>query len=112
MEAESKDPDSIFNAYKKLLALRKTNKALREGTQEDIDEKDPNVYAFLRRSGETTVLVALNMSAKPRTIDLDWTGRGIRASTFERLYASEPTKLDDVQSIELAPFAAVVARLK
>ncbi len=111
-DVESQDPNSIFNTYKKLLALRKTNKALREGTQEDIDEKDPNVYAFLRRSGNTTVLVVLNMSAKPRTIDLDWTGREIQASTFESLYASEPTKLDDVRSIEVAPFGAVVAGLK
>jgi alpha-glucosidase len=112
VESESKDPDSILNAYKKLLALRKSNKALRDGTQEDIDDKDPNVYAFLRRSGDTAVLVALNMSAKPRTIDLDWTGRGIQASTFDCLYASEPTKLDDVRSIDLAPFGAVVAGLK
>ena len=112
VETESKDPNSILNTYKKLLALRKTNKALRDGTQEDIDEKDPNVYAFLRRSGNTTVLVVLNMSAKARTIDLDWTGRGIKASRLESLYASEPTKLDDVQSIELAPFGAVVAGLK
>ncbi len=112
VEAESKDPDSIFNTYKKLLALRKTNKALRDGRQEDIDEKDHDVYAFLRRTGDATVLVALNMSAKPQTVTLDWASHRVHGSALESLYASQATKLDGFKTIELAPFAAVVAEVK
>jgi alpha-glucosidase len=112
VESESNDPQSIFNAYKKLLALRKTNDALRDGKQEDINEKDPNVYAFLRRAGEKTVLVALNMSAKAQTVKLDWASRGVKASQLEVLYASPETRADQVKELELAPFAAVVAEVK
>ena len=112
VETESKDPNSIYNAYKKLLALRKTNEALRNGKQEDINEKDPNVYAFLRRAGDKTVLVALNMSGKRQTVNIDWASRGIHASILECLYASPETKLDKVKAIEMAPFAAVVAEIK
>ena len=112
VESESKDPHSIFNAYKKLLALRKTNDALRNGKQENINEKDPNVYAFLRRTGEKTVLVALNMSPKTQAVKLDWASRGIQASGLEVLYASPEIKADQAKEIELAPFAAVVAEVK
>jgi alpha-glucosidase len=112
VESESKDPHSIFNAYKKLLALRKTNAALRDGKQEDINEKDPNVYAFLRRTGDKTVLVALNMSAKTQTVKLDWASRGVQVSGLEVLYASPEIRVDQAKEMELAPFAAVVAEVK
>ena len=111
VETESKDPNSIFNTYKKLLALRKTNVALRDGTQEDIDEKDPNVYAFLRRSGNQTVLVALNMSGKPQTVKLDWESHGVHG-TLVPLYESGETGQDKSNVINLGPFAAVVAELR
>ena len=111
-DTESKDPNSILNSYKKLLVLRKTNAALRDGRQVDIDGKNHDVYAFLRRAGNNTVLVALNMSGQPRTVNLDWSGHGIHASKLECLYASQDTKLDSIKEIELAPFAAVVAEVK
>ncbi|HEY3625046.1 MAG TPA: alpha-glucosidase [Terracidiphilus sp.] len=112
VESESKDPNSIFNAYKKLLALRKSNAALRDGKQVDIDEKNPDVYAFLRRTGDKTVLVALNMSAKPKVVNLDWSRHGIHPSGLDSLYASQPTRLDDVKAVELAPYAAMVVEVK
>ena len=45
VEAESKDPDSILNAYKKLLALRKSEPALHDGSQISIGN-DPDVFAI------------------------------------------------------------------
>jgi glycosidase len=85
---------------------------LRNGKQEDINEKDPNVYAFLRRTSDQTVLVALNMSAKTQTLKLDWASRGVQASGLEVLYASPEIRLDQAKEMELAPFAAVVAQVK
>jgi glycosidase len=78
----------------------------------DIDEKNPDVYAFLRRTGDETVLVALNMSAKPKVVNLDWSRHGIHPSGLDSLYASQPTRLDDVKAVELAPYAAMVVEVK
>ena len=64
---ESKDPDSIFNAYKRLLALRKSEAALRDGVQVSVGD-DPDVFAYLRKAGDETVFVLLNMSARERTL--------------------------------------------
>jgi len=117
--AESKNPDSIFNAYKRLLALRKSDAALRDGSYEALNENDPNVFAFLRRSGDRTVLVALNMSAKPRKVAFHLGGLGVKGTRLEPLYSStelgktaqQPGALR-LEHVELAPFAALVAAVE
>jgi alpha-glucosidase len=111
VETERKDPNSIFNTYKKLLALRKTNAALRDGAQEDIAEKDPNVYAFLRRAGDKTVLVALNMSSKPQTVTFDWESDGVHG-TLVPLYESGDIGRDKSRVVTFGPFAAMVAEIQ
>ena len=110
VETERKDPNSIFNTYKKLLAMRKTNPALRDGTQEDIDEKDPNVYAFLRRSGNKAVLVALNMSGKAQKVKFDWESHGAHG-TLNPLYESGEIANDKGNLVMLGPYAAIVAEI-
>jgi len=71
VETEKKDPNSIFNAYKTLLALHRSEPALRDGDYTAVDKDNPNVFSFLRRSKGSTVLVSLNMSADPHTISLN-----------------------------------------
>jgi alpha-glucosidase len=66
---ENKDPNSLLNWYKKLLALRKSDTAIRDGNYVTVNPNDPNVLSFLRRSGSETVLVALNMSAQTQTVN-------------------------------------------
>jgi alpha-glucosidase len=114
VETEKKDPNSIFNTYRTLLALRKSEPALRDGTYQAINEDDPYVFAYLRRSGTSTVLVALNMSAGPRTIAINLEARGIHASTAKPLYSSSTLSTGTVQlsHLELAPFGVLVAAVK
>ena len=68
VETESKDPNSILNCYKKLLALRKSDPALRDGAQISIGD-DPDVFTYVRVVPGHTVFVALNMSNKQRTFN-------------------------------------------
>jgi alpha-glucosidase len=111
--AERRDPASIYNTYKRLLALRKSDQALRDGSYEAVNVTDPSVFAFLRRSSDETVLVALNMSSAAHTVTYHLAGSGVRGSALEPLYysigASNSIPLDHV---ELPPFAALVARVK
>ncbi len=111
VETESKDPTSIYNAYKRLLALRRTDPALRDGDQVSIDNDDRNVFAFLRRTGDRTVLVALNMSEHAHTVSFHLEAEDVKGTKLTPLYtspdpSSQPIPLDHV---ELAPFAALVA---
>jgi len=112
VEAESKDPNSILNAYKKLLELRKTNAALRDGKQVDIDEKDPDVYAFLRCAGDKAVLVALNMSGKAKTVKFDWQSKGVHGLSLTPLYKAGEIGQDKFNVVKMGPFAAMVAEIQ
>jgi alpha-glucosidase len=112
VESESKDPDSILNCYKRLLSLRKSESALRNGEQVGLNNNDPDVFAFLRRDGTETVVVALNMSGKPRTIQFDFATVGVHGSKLTPLYFSPQFKADRWDSIDLAPFGALVARIE
>ncbi len=63
---ESKDPNSVLEFYRKVLALRHTNPVLREGNYTALNEDDANVISYLRTYKGKSVLVALNMSTSPQ----------------------------------------------
>jgi len=110
--AEAKDPNSIYNTYKTLLRLRKTNAALRDGVQITINDEDPNFFAFVRKSGDTAVVVALNMSGKPRTITLDWQKHGVDGLGLDWLCAVGVIGNDKANTILFDPYGAFVAEIK
>ncbi|MFC5862758.1 alpha-glucosidase [Acidicapsa dinghuensis] len=113
VETESKNPDSIYNTYKRLLALRKSEPALRTGEYQAIDENNQHVFSYLRKSQDETILIALNMSAQKHTIDAKEAG-----STAEVLYRSPlgphglATETLDLNKVTLEPFGFVVAKVK
>ena len=90
VEVESRTPDSILSFYKQLLALRRDNPALRNGSYAPVDRENPFVLAFLRKNagqGEA-VLVVLNMSGETRTINLNLGPEGIRGKSAKSLLAA------------------------
>ena len=111
VEDERKDPYSIFNTYRRLLILRRTDDALRDGSQESINDDDKDVFTFVRRSGDRTVLVALNMSAHTRRVAFYPAATGVRGTKLVPLYSSPATvkKSLPLNRVELAPFGALVA---
>jgi alpha-glucosidase len=61
VNSQNADPDSLFNFTKKLLALRREFPALCRGDFMPL-ETPPGMLAYLRRSGDQSVLVAMNFS--------------------------------------------------
>jgi len=116
VETESADPNSLLNWYKKLIALRRENSALRDGAEVMIDKDDANVLSYIRATadGKAAVVVAVNMSAEPRTVTLDLKEAGVEGSTVRTLASSdaslEPVK--SVVSLTLPPFAAWVGEVR
>ncbi|MGQ4531981.1 glycoside hydrolase family 13 protein [Dermabacteraceae bacterium P13138] len=75
-----RDPGSVFNFYRRLIALRHTEKLVVEGDYRLLAEDHPQVYAYLRtlradgatpgeQPGETW-LVAANLSGQPAEVTL------------------------------------------
>jgi alpha-glucosidase len=109
---ESKDPNSILNFYKKLIQLRKTNPALRDGDYKDANPNDPNVLSFFRQSAGHTVLVALNMSVNQQK--LSFQAPSGFASTAKLLVGS-PNPSDttiNLRAVTMQPFGVLIAELQ
>jgi len=114
VETEKQQPDSIFNAYLRLLALRKSEAALREGSYQAVDETNPYVFSYLRQSEGSTVLIVLNMSTEPRNISLNLATRKVRGTTAVPLYSSPtfPSEAIRLERISLAPLGVLVAKVE
>lgn len=59
---QTDDPDSLLNHYRQLIQLRNAHEALRVGDWLEVQSSPNRVYAFLRYTGDETVLVVINMS--------------------------------------------------
>ncbi len=110
VDTERADPNSIFNAYKRLLFLRKNDPALRDGAQESINDDDQHVFSYLRRADKETVLVALNMSAEPRSV-LVQVGTARQAQVLYRT-AGPANGTVKLTKLLLEPYGVLVARIK
>jgi alpha-glucosidase len=113
---EEKDPNSILNFYKKLLTLRRSQPALREGSYEALNRQDSQVLSWLRKNpgqGES-VIVALNMSAEPRKVSFDLKPYGITQMTARPLLTSPGGGISAVplSRITLAPFGVFIGAMR
>jgi alpha-glucosidase len=114
--AERYDPNSIFNFYRHLIALRHEVSALRDGSYVTINRDDPNVLAYLRRAknGTDPVLVALNMSAQPQTFNFSLQGFGVGGKSLHVLLAAPQSANADLgmTGVKLEPFGILVAAVE
>ena len=113
---ESADPGSLLNFYKRLIHLRHTEPALLSGDYVTLNPDDAHVFSFLRRapalSHARNVLVALNMSAEPRTVAFDPRQiAGMSGAVLASNYAGAATKVA-TGKLELPPFGAIVLGLE
>jgi len=112
VQTESADPATLLNWHKRLIALRRSSAALREGRTVMLDRANSHVLTYARVApGGETILVVLNISAQPQTISLRLAQAGLRGSRLETLLASpEPIAATDAAlPVQLAPYAAWVA---
>lgn len=61
---ELEDPDSILNYYKKLIALRKGNRIVRDGSYTEYNKKNNKVYCYSRILEDKGLLVIANFKGK------------------------------------------------
>ena len=109
VESEAKDPDSVLNVYKKLLALRHTNAALLEGSYTALNEDDTNVMSYLRSYKGKAVLVVLNMSDAPRKARFNLSAQGFSSFKLSPLVVSAASAKGGEVSLE--PFGVMIAEV-
>ena len=112
VDSESRDPNSILNFYKKLLAMRHTNPALLDGDYVAVNTNDSNVYSYLRRYKGQAVLVVLNMSTAPQKVSFDLSQQGFNTREAKTLLTT--TKAGATQAlsgIALDPYAVYIGEV-
>jgi glycosidase len=60
------DPGSVLNTYRRLLALRASSPALQTGTLRLLPDTGAGVVAYVRETGDASVVVALNPNRTAR----------------------------------------------
>lgn len=110
---ELKDPNSILNFYKHVLALHHNNPQLLEGNYVALNQNDNNVLSYLRSYHGKAVLVVLNMSETAQKPSFDLGAQGFAHPHVSTLLASEAKLLPGANQVqtELQPFGVYIGEV-
>ncbi|MDD6319645.1 MAG: alpha-glucosidase [Oscillospiraceae bacterium] len=101
---QEKDPDSVLNYYRKLVAVRKSPNYKNVFTygkfEPEYDETD-TVMAFYRYDGEKRVLVAANFGRAAVELELRYPVKDIILSNMGRIHMGESFMLNSLEVIVL-----------
>lgn len=97
------DEDSIFNYYRKLIALRKEHRVIALGKTIPLAENDKNVYMFKRVLENEELLVVTNFYNVECSIELDFEIKG-----YECILSNNGEKVTLEKNLKLQPYDALV----
>ena len=116
VKTEESEPDSLLNWHKKLIAMRRSDPALREGRQVMIDETNASVLSYVRASvgGSPAIVVAVNFTGEAQTISLDASKAGVTGKTVSTLLTDAPSLqgTGSLQKMTLPPYASWVGSVQ
>ncbi len=112
VETEKADPNSLLAWYQTLIRLKKTNRALAEGANIMLDTGNDKVLSWMRRGpGIPPVVVAVNFTADPQTVNL--ASPGMQAGALTTLLktpgGADPTSW---KAIQLGPYGVYIGQLQ
>jgi alpha-glucosidase len=90
LTAQKANPNSLFNFYKHLLAIRKATPALQQGSFMPLTYDPRQLLAYLRQDAEQTVLVVLNFSNRKVRLAV---GPQLRGSDWQLLLSNKRTSV-------------------
>jgi glycosidase len=98
----------VLEFYRKVLQLRRTNRALLDGNYTALNENDANVLSYLRLYRDRGVVVALNMSNTRQTVTLELKGKGFTSATSLLTTGGSGSRGDEVS---LEPYGVFIGEL-
>jgi len=84
LEEERNDPNSLWNFYRKMIGLRKSNPVIIAGAYKNLNNNNDKVFAFERYLGSKKVIVVVNLSDKAQDASVDV--NGIKKASVKRLF--------------------------
>ena len=107
--AQVGDPGSVFEHYRRLIALRHTDPVVTGGDFELLLPDHPSIWAFLRRGSDAELLVAANFSADVVSVGLPLGGDWADASVVLTSLGGD-APLQPPPDLKLRPWESVVWR--
>ena len=109
VSAEENDPNSMLSWYKDLIRLKKSVPALADGDESMLDTSSNSVLSWLRKApGQPSVVVAINFTADPQTVDLSAAGAAAK-TLLKSPGNAQPASLNHV---ELEPFGVYMGEVE
>jgi alpha-glucosidase len=113
VEKEKANPDSLLAWYQTLIRLKKTNASIARGDDIMLDTQNTKVLSWMRHApGISPVIVAVNMTADPQTVNLTGGGK-LPAGPLHTLLVTpggpDPASL---KSVSLGPFGVYIGQLQ
>jgi len=113
VEKQRTDPDSMLSWYQTLIRLKKTNASIARGDDIMLATQNTKVLSWIRRiPGVSPVIVAVNMTADPQTIDLTNGGK-LASGPLQTLLVTpggpDPASL---KTVSLGPFGVYIGQLE
>ena len=112
--AERKDLDSLWHWYRKLIALRRVNPAMREGVTTFFDRDAQHSVVFTRTANKaSTLLVAVNMKDEAVTLSVAADVAMGRIRGLKPLLVShEAMKTATPDALTLPPFGVYIGMIR
>jgi alpha-amylase len=85
LEEERNDPNSLWNFYKKMISLRKSNPAIVKGAYKTLTNNNDQLFSFERNAENKKVIVTVNLSDKNQDAAIQLTGKAI---SLKNLYGN------------------------
>ncbi|MGF7050296.1 trehalose-6-phosphate hydrolase [Paenibacillus sp. DS2015] len=114
VHSQLEDADSIYNHYKKLIALRKELVILKDGMYVRLDESHPQVYTYARINEQETLIVMSNFSDQEVSFSIPdefWNER-MNEQVSELLISNTLHVPELAQSTSLSPYASYMWIIK
>lgn len=108
VEAQEKDPHSILNFYKEMIALRKSEDVFIYGSYDLVFEEHTDIYAYTRTLDHKRVLILCNLTNKETGIELD----DLSVSSHQLLLSNiSVDEHESIHELTLKPFESRIYRL-
>ena len=111
---QKNDPNSLFSWYQSLIRLKKTVPALERGANLMLDTENMAVLSWMRQArGAAQVVVCVNFTAKPQTVNLVIGDAGIGPRQMKTLLKSPGgTDPESLASIALEPYGVYIGEVQ
>lgn len=99
VETLAKDPDSLLNHYRALIAVRNNHYGVRQGQVVTVNSLNNSVFAVLRTAEKESVLVVINLSSQPVTeLQLSWSRSSLKGNFAPKvLMGPQGAKVNRIQ---------------